>query len=154
MFDILSLVITGISIVVSVGCAYLTILYQKKAREYKDEVYVRLNDLDLANFSSKLCVLADEINRCSNKENNNRGGRLKSIFDRLTTGLSEVPNFSTNLEDSERNKILEQKDAINRFLINHRDDPSVDITELSRLLNHMEAGVKMFVHKKLQEHKY
>lgn len=152
--DEFGLWVSIIGTVVTIVCTFLTIYYQKKAKSIKDEVYARLNDFDLTGFSSSFKFLVDEIARCPNKEGNNRGGKLKSVLDRLQNELSSISEFCLNFGEQERKILLDEKSAITEYVIDNKENPTIDILNLSKMLSKMYEDICQYVDAKLQEHKY
>ncbi len=146
--------VSVVGIVVSIVCTLITIYYQVKTKTIKDAVYSRLNDLSLSEYSSRFTSVVNEISRCSNKEGNNRGGKLKSVFDRLTNELLGLSQFSMNFDEKVRKQLLNEKTVVQNFLLENKEKATVDLKELSEKLNRLQEDICKYVELKMQEHKY
>ena len=95
--------------------------------------------LDMYAYAESLTRAISEITRYSSKENNNKAGRLSVLFDQLISVIGDITKYTTLFnETSGKIKIEEQKQLINKFIIEHRADVTVDINVLSQMFSETE----------------
>ena len=149
VLDIAAMVIGIIGAIVTLISVYYTIKNMRQAKKYKEETEQYRNDaytyktqaaeqlrcLDMYAYAESFTRLMTEITRIPSRENNNRAGRLGIQFEHLTSIVGQLTKYTTLFGDTDGKKEIEtQKLAITKFVINNRADATVDISELSEML--------------------
>ena len=131
--------------------ACLSFYYMKRSREYKNEVYARLNDIDLSNSTERFMAIVSEVARMCNKPNNNKGGALLSQMDKVSDILLALPII--RIEETNVGIVAMQQELL-KYVNNVKGNPTIDVPELVAKLNEFGLSLKRTVEVILNNNKY
>ena len=135
-------IITLIGAFATIASTIYTIIQTRKAKEYKEKTYRLYLSLDKSMLAERCSQLTIEISNTSGSINNNKGGKLSSLFTRLNTLMNDIQKFAARNELQSISELLQLKDCIINFIISERDKASVDITFLSRKMNEVDIIIQ------------
>lgn len=141
VIGIIGAIITVISVIVTIKSMHQAERHKKDAEKFRNDAYKyktqaaeQLRCLDMYAYAESFTRAMNDITRTPAKDNNNRAGKLCTLFDRLATVLGDITKYTTLFRDTDGKKLIEtQKTAINRFIIEQRANATVDIATLSAM---------------------
>lgn len=130
------------SMLVTLFSTGITIYQAKKAKGYRNKTKALYNAFDKNMLAERCSQITSEISNISGSTNNNKGGKLSSLFDRVNSLMSDIQKFiSRNNVDASR-IILQKKNDITNYIISNRDNPTIDVVYLSIRMNELDIKIQ------------
>lgn len=140
----MDMIINMLSIIVTVASMVVTIIYAGKAHKYKSEIYNKIEYIDIKDFMNRFNQISLESSRVQNGSNNNRGGKLDTLFNHINETMGYVPLFASRLENKEvAKKLNDMMKSINQIVINNRNQATVDVVVLYNKISDMNVIVQL-----------
>ena len=135
-------IVTLIGTIVTIASTVYTIRQARKAKGYKDKTKRLYYALDKNMLAERSSQLSSEICNIPGCQNNNKGGKCSSLFNRVNLLMSDIQKFALRNNVLTSSTILSVKEEITTYIILNRDTPTIDVVYLSGKMNELDILIQ------------